>query len=144
MKQFIFNGKEYSSIYSLVYENPQFVIPNNCPENLLNDLGITVKDVPDPEIKQTPEDNLRQAKNIRAQEVNEIKVIVDGMEFDGNEQAQIRMSNAIAAASIGGDTSVQWVLANNTIKTVTIAQLKEAFTLANNRMQELWLAPYEN
>lgn len=94
----------------------------------------------------TPEEqeaqNLAIAKRERAAKVAAIKVEVDGMTFDGDESAQSRMARAITAAETAGLESTVWVLANNTVATVTKVQLQQALAKAMVAMAELWTAPY--
>ena len=63
-----------------------------------------------------------------------------GNTFDGNETARNNMLSAIMAADIIGQTESQWKLANNTVETVTIAELKEALTLSIQRVGEIVLS----
>lgn len=94
----------------------------------------------------TPEEqearDLAIAKRERAAKVAAIKVEVDGMTFDGDESAQSRMARAITAAETAGLESTVWVLADNTVKTVTKAQLQQALAKAMVVMGELWTEPY--
>ena len=94
----------------------------------------------------TPEEQEAQdlaiAKRERAIKVAAIKVEVDGMTFDGDESAQSRMARAITAAETAGLDSTVWVLADNTVATVTKAQLQQALTKAMLAMAELWTVPY--
>lgn len=94
----------------------------------------------------TPEEqeaqNLAIAKRERAAQVASIKVRVDGMTFDGDEAAQSRMARAITAAETAGLESTVWVLADNTVKNVTKAQLQQALSKAMLAMAELWTKPY--
>lgn len=89
---------------------------------------------------------LEQAKYERADAVSKIIVEVDGMKFDGDEESQTRMGRTIAAAvALGVDLTTEtrtWVLADNTIAEVTIAQLAEALKLAGDAQTELWAVPY--
>ena len=55
-----------------------------------------------------------------------ITVEVDGMTFDGDETAQSRVARAITAADASGWIRPEWVLADNTVATVTKAQLQQA------------------
>lgn len=59
--------------------------------------------------------------------------------FDGDEKSQDRMLRAINIASITGQTSTQWKLADNSIVEVTLDELKEALTLAGQDMSRIWL-----
>lgn len=72
--------------------------------------------------------------------VENIKVsISNGMVFDGDEYSQDRMLRAINIANLTGQTSTQWKLADNSIQTVTLDELKEALTLAGQEMSRIWL-----
>lgn len=94
----------------------------------------------------TPEEQEAQelaiAKRERAAKVAAITVEVDGMTFDGDEQAQSRMARAITAAETAGLESTVWVLADNTVATVTKVQLQQALAKAMIAMSELWTYPY--
>ena len=69
------------------------------------------------------------------------------MRFDGDEDSQTRMGRTIAAAvALNVDLTTEkrtWVLADNTISEVTIAQLAEALRLAGDAQTILWTIPYE-
>lgn len=90
---------------------------------------------------------LAQAKAERAEAVSKIVVEVDGMKFDGDEESQTRMGRTIAAAvALGVDLTKEkrtWVLADNSIAEVTIAQLAKALQLAGDAQTELWTIPYK-
>lgn len=86
---------------------------------------------------------LEQAKHERARQVAAIKVDVDGMTFDGDETSQSRMARALEVASITGMGSTVWVLADNTVAQVTVAQMQQALSKAMLKMGELWTVPYE-
>lgn len=64
------------------------------------------------------------------------------MTFDGDESAQSRMARAITAAETAGLESTVWVLADNSVATVTKAQLQQALSKAMLAMGELWTEPY--
>lgn len=85
-------------------------------------------------------------KEERAASVEAITVEVDGMVFDGDEEAQQRMSRTVAIATANGmamDTETTWVLADNTVAQVTVQQLAQACLLAGQKQTELWTKPYE-
>ena len=112
-------------------------------------LGVTyeVKVEPDPiPVPPTQEElekqALEEAKRERKDAVAAIKVVVDGMTFDGDEVAQSRMARAITAAEAAGMAETVWVLADNTVATVTKAQLQQALSKAMLAMGELWTKPY--
>lgn len=83
---------------------------------------------------------LSKAKAERAEYVSKIVVEVDGMLFDGDEKSQDRMTRSIIALDLG--EKVQWVLADNTIKMVTRAQLREALRKAGEAQTAIWADPY--
>lgn len=103
---------------------------------------------PEPTAEELAAQELAQAKAERAEAVSKIIVTVDGMAFDGDEESQTRMGRTIAAAvALGVDLSVEkrtWVLADNSIAGVTIAQLAEALRLAGDAQTALWTVPYAN
>ncbi|MGI2125515.1 DUF4376 domain-containing protein [Shewanella oncorhynchi] len=74
----------------------------------------------------------------RAEAVNSIDVEVDGLVFDGDEQSQRRMLAAIHASEDAGITSTIWRLADNTETAVTVAQIRQAHSLAIIKQGELW------
>ena len=86
-------------------------------------------------------DVLAAAKAARQVEVDAIIVTTaSGRKFDGNEDAQNRMSRAVNAMD-EADT-LPWVLADNTIAEVTRAELREALKLAGAAMATIWVRPY--
>lgn len=76
-------------------------------------------------------------KALRSKAVEDIKVEVDGMLFDGDELSRFRMATAILTASDDNET-VQWHLANNVKASVTRVQLKEALRLSGKQMEAIW------
>ena len=80
-------------------------------------------------------------KAVRQNEVANITVTTTaGNTFDGNEDAQNRMSRAVTAMS---DTdTITWVLADNTVSTVSRGELREALRLAGEAMSSIWVRPY--
>ena len=83
---------------------------------------------------------LLTAKAEREDYVKRIVVEVDGMMFDGDEVSQDRMARSIIALNLG--EKVQWVLADNTIKMVTRAQLREALRKSGEAQTAIWADPY--
>ena len=77
-----------------------------------------------------------------------VKFFVDNqLEFDGDEESQQRLSRTITAATATGasmEDKTTWVLADNTVAQVSIAQLARALRLAGEKQTELWTKPYES
>lgn len=86
---------------------------------------------------------LAQAKAERAAAVAALTVEVDGMIFDGNEEAQERMARAVTMAD-SMDETTEWVLHDNTVAIVTAAQLRQACRKAGKAQTALWTVPYQN
>ena len=144
--KYIYKEKEYSYPYLLVQEiwkdfSTIIQLPTENKEAFWKRYGVTYIEEPDPE--PTEEELLQKAKALRAAQVAAIQVTVDGMVFDGDETAQTRMARALEVASITGMESTVWVLADNSVATVTVAQLQQALSKAMLQMGELWTVPYE-
>jgi hypothetical protein len=108
------------------------------------DLIAEVEAAIQPPLAPTPEEILAQRKAERQALVDAITVTTStGHTFDGNEEAQSRMSRAIQAAQIASIPSTTWVLANNVPTVVTLAELQEALVLSMQAMGAVWAAPYE-
>lgn len=85
---------------------------------------------------------LAAAKAQRQTLVDAITVTTaSGKVFDGNEEAQRRMTSAITAMDDGDE--LPWVLHDNTVAVVTRAELREALRLAGSEMAAIWIAPYQ-
>ena len=54
----------------------------------------------------------------------------NGNVFDGNESARINMTSAIMSAELINKTEESWKLADNSIKLVSLDELKEALALS--------------
>lgn len=106
-------------------------------------LALSVEKLPEKTPEELAAAELSAAKAKRAAAVAAIKVTVDGMEFDGDEESQSRMARAITAAETANQDSTVWVLANNVPTTVTKAQLSQALALSMQEMAKLWTVPYE-
>lgn len=76
-------------------------------------------------------------KAARPAVIQAIKVTVDDMVFDGDEQSQTRIARAILAMDDLETTT--WVLADNTPATVTRAQLKAALRLSGEAQTAAWV-----
>lgn len=147
IKTWTYNGIDYQSEWQVRQEvfKKDRVSFGEAPEEgkveFWAQYGVTYS-----ERELTPEEqeaqNLAVAKRERAAKVAAITVEVDGMVFDGDEQAQSRMARAITAAETAGLESTVWVLADNTVATVTKVQLQQALAKAMIAMSELWTYPY--
>lgn len=147
IKTWTYNGIDYQSEWQVRQEvfNKDHVSFGEAPEEgkveFWAQYGVTYS-----ERELTPEEQEAQdlaiAKRERAAKVAAITVEVDGMVFDGDEQAQSRMARAITAAETAGLESTVWVLADNTVATVTKVQLQQALAKAMVAMGELWTQPY--
>lgn len=97
--------------------------------------------------QKTQEVLLQEAKYERDEAVSKVTVEVDGMTFDGDEKSQTRIGRTIAAAvALGLDLTEEkrtWVLSDNSIAEVTIAQLAEVLRLAGDATTALWIVPYK-
>ena len=106
-------------------------------------VDLTLEEIAEIELRniRTPEQLLSEAKAARQVEVYAIKVTTAaGNVFDGDERSQDRMATTLAAMD---DTDTgPWVLADNSIITVTKAELREALHLARAKMGEIWVRPY--
>lgn len=104
-------------------------------------VGFDVNPLSDVEKTRATEVGLFEAKARRQVAIDSLVVTAQsGKTFDGNEDAQNRMSRAITAME---DTdTLPWVLADNTIALVSRAELKEALKLAGAAMAEIWVQPY--
>lgn len=78
-------------------------------------------------------------KAIRSKKVGNIVVTVDGMAFDGDEASQQRMALRAQRMRANGQSTVRWVLADNTKADVTVEQLEQALDLALQAQSKLWL-----
>ena len=66
-----------------------------------------------------------------------------GKVFNGDEDAQNRMVRVLKVADLTGQTSCPWVLADDTVETITKAELEEALSLAVQAMGAIWATPYQ-
>lgn len=105
-----------------------------------------IEAIPEPTKEELEAQTLVQSKQERAEAVSKIVVDVDGMKFDGDEHSQDRMSRTISVAvALGVDIQTYtqtWVLADNTVAQVTIAQLAQALKLSGEAQTALWTVPY--
>ena len=82
-------------------------------------------------------------KQDRAEAVRSIKVTtVAGNTFDGDEESQGRMARAILGLEVvGPESTVTWVLADNSVIQATSAELREVLALAGAEQALLWVKP---
>lgn len=155
MIRYTYKDKKYTSLYTLrqaIWDNDHTIF-GELTDELKTRFNITEEEY-DPHQEyydsltdeQKVQYDLNKAKRERAEAVAKITVEVDGMTFDGNEEAQSRMARTVATAvALGVDINTEkrtWVLADNTIAQPTVAQLAEATRLAGDKMTELWIVPY--
>ena len=140
MRVYVFEDREYPTLTELCRAHGGLVLPSSPDDDLLAGLGIGTAERPDP--APTPEETLALAKARRAAAVASIVVEVDGLPFDGDEDAQRRMNNALTVGDLSGQSSTPWVLADDSVREVTRAQLEKALVLSVQRMAELWMLPY--
>ena len=95
------------------------------------------------EIYKSPEQLREEWKASRAAAVEAIDVTTAaGNTFDGDEISQGRMARAILALNAAAPgTTVNWVLADNSVIDATAAELTEALALAGAAQAALWVAP---
>ena len=141
-------GKTFSKdiATSEYFENSMWCLKNKA---IIRDKGgyYEIEAIPEPTAEELAEQELQKKKADRAEAVSRITVEVDGMEFDGDEKAQERMSRTVSIATANGmpmTTETTWVLADNTIAQVTLQQLAKACLLAGQKQTELWTVPYQN
>lgn len=80
----------------------------------------------------------QQWKQERIKAVDAIKVEVDGLIFDGDETSQTRMVRAATIAESPTE-QINWILADNSVATVTADQLRRAAREAGRVQETLWI-----
>jgi len=133
----------YTNNYPPYDPSTQKVVPHTTPTFNGQDwvLGYDVVDLDESELSHLMVHYTDQLKQDREQQVNNVIVTTQsGKSFDGNETAQNRMSRAITA--MDETDTIQWVLSDNTLATVTREELREALRLAGAAMGQIWVAPY--
>lgn len=139
MKKYQCNEKVFDNL-SEVRDELGVMFSDEISEKLLAKLGVEVVEEKE---EQTEEMRLALAKQIRANEVSNITIDVDGMIFDGDEVSQGRMRNAIEAMKVSGKEEIEWKLADEKVALVTLEQLESAFVQAVETMNALWVDPYK-
>lgn len=101
---------------------------------------------PEPEFTQEELDikSVQEAKALkdknRLDSMNSLTVeTIAGNVYDADETSQNRMSRAINALP-DDVTTTSWILADNSVKLVTKAELKEALKLAGEAQTAIWIA----
>ena len=80
---------------------------------------------------------LRRAKERRALSVSSAVVEIDGLVFNASLDSIYRMNAVLFAAQLDAkpdSTVVQWVMANNVVRTVSLRQLSAAYIQAVERL----------
>jgi len=89
------------------------------------------------ERQKAERERLKQARNLA---VANIKITTStGKTFDGDETSQTRMSRAIIGMQAANASTITWVLSDNTLADVTIAELSEALAKAGAEQARLWV-----
>lgn len=76
-------------------------------------------------------------KQERAIAMENVKVIVNSKEFDGDEISQTRMARTVL--TMNDSDTVQWKLANKEFAQVTKAELTEVIKLASETQTAIWV-----
>lgn len=143
--------EELSGWYKLTYaampeQDSAFIIEQGPVELVDGHYVQTWVQTPRPP-EEVAAEELAQAKTERAEAVSRIIVTVDGMQFDGDETSQTRMSRAVILAAVFGKdldaATTKWVLADNTVAYPTIRQLAQALMLAGEEQTAVWDKPYK-
>lgn len=143
--------EELSGWYKLTYadmpeQDSAFIIEQGPVELVDGHYVQTWVQTPRPP-EEVAAEELAQAKTERAEAVSRIIVTVDGMQFDGDEISQTRMSRAVVLAAVFGKdldaTTTKWILADNTVAYPTIRQLAQALMLAGEEQTAVWDKPYK-
>lgn len=98
---------------------------------------------PTPSPGKSPEQLRGEFKQQRAEAVSRILVTTSaGNTFDGDEISQGRMARAIICLMTQPpETTITWVLADNSVVQVVLEDIQEALKLAGQRQTELWVQP---
>lgn len=77
----------------------------------------------------------------KAEKVEQLSTLVvttsQGNTFDGNETARLNMVSAIQSAELLGQISSNWKLADNTVKEISLNELKEALALSIQKVGKI-------
>ena len=119
------------------HQGKRLVYVDGVPEDSEDYGDLVLEDIPNLTPEQTAIKDRQARRAERSAAVKSIKVTVDGMEFDGDEVSQERMSRAFTAADNDGEQTY-WTLADNTVAIVTANQLKQALRLSAQAQAQLW------
>jgi len=88
--------------------------------------------------KEKEEEITLQKKAKKVEQLNTLVVTTSqGNTFDGNETARLNMVSAIQSAELLGQISNNWKLADNTVKEISLNELKEALALSIQKVGEI-------
>lgn len=123
------------------YTDLQYSLPTPIGWQLDMGLNSVDYDFDTRTLQLKPEYKLIADKRARGALVAAITVTTAaGNTFDGNEEAQRRMTSAITAMT---DTDLlPWILYNNTVIMASKTELTEALRLAGIQMASIWITPY--
>ena len=110
-------------------------VPGNAPGNREYELikqWLAEGNEPEAEFsaEELESQRLAELKRAKMDALTKIVVEVDGKAFDGNETARLNMISAIQASELLGINDNAWKLADNTVATVSVADLKQTLALA--------------
>ena len=97
------------------------------------------------DLKSTEDDVVAKLKSDRAAAIRSLTVETKaGNTFDADEPSQLRMAITINNMLRNKTKTINWVLSDNRVANITIKELIEAADLANTRLSELWVLPYQD
>lgn len=94
------------------------------------------------EYQAEADENARNASKAERQEQTKAILVTtsQGNVFQGDEVSQGRMTHVLAAyAEELPDATVEWILADNSVATVTLAELDEALRLSVDAQNAIWM-----
>jgi len=121
-----FDVQEIESEDGISYSYEQLLLQKDAPQELIE------------KEKAKRLEELKKERRLKA--LNSITVTTsNGNTFDGNEASRNNMLCAINASEIFNKTTTEWKLADNTIVTITLDELKEALALSIQKVGEIIL-----
>lgn len=82
MKTYLYQGKEYSSLWQIRQAAPELVFCDATPQSLLELIGITVKETPEPEPDPELVARLERAAKIRQIDDETSEAILAGFDYE--------------------------------------------------------------